>query len=66
MVSGMKRMKVHSPAGAIFGRFGRPQNQALLEAIGNSRREAHSPRTPAQRVAFLTVTGPCVGGASGQ
>lgn len=32
---------------AVFRRLGRPQNQTLLEAIGNPRREAHDARKQA-------------------
>ncbi|MER6075366.1 replication-relaxation family protein [Streptomyces sp. NPDC001817] len=48
VVTGMKQLKEHGPAGAIFRRFGRPQNQTLLEAIGNPRREAHDARQQAE------------------
>lgn len=34
VVTGMKQLKEHGPAGAIFRRFGRPQKQTFLEAIG--------------------------------
>ncbi|MGW2248451.1 replication-relaxation family protein [Streptomyces hirsutus] len=44
VVTGMEQLKEHGPAGAVFRRFGRPQNQTLLEAIGNPRREAHDAR----------------------
>ncbi|MFF4934902.1 hypothetical protein ACFY2H_39510 [Streptomyces griseofuscus] len=44
VVTGMKQLKEHGPAGAVFRRFGRPHNQTLLEAIGNPRREAHDAR----------------------
>ncbi|MEV8465094.1 MULTISPECIES: hypothetical protein [Streptomyces] len=39
VVTGMKMLKEHGPAGAIFRRFGRPHNQTLLEAIGNPYKE---------------------------
>jgi hypothetical protein len=48
VVTGMKMLKEHGPAGAIFRRFGRPHNQTLLEAIGNPRREAHDARQQAE------------------
>ncbi|WP_246112101.1 replication-relaxation family protein [Streptomyces hawaiiensis] len=48
VVTGMKQLKEHGPAGAIFRRFGRPHNQTLLEAIGNPRREAHDARQQAE------------------
>ncbi|MFJ3251163.1 replication-relaxation family protein [Streptomyces sp. NPDC086782] len=51
VVTGMKQLKEHGPAGAIFRRFGRPQNQTLLEAIGNPRREAHAARQQAEHEA---------------
>lgn len=40
----MNMLREHGPAGAIFQRFGRPENQTLLEAIGNPRREASGVR----------------------
>jgi hypothetical protein len=51
VVTGMKHLKEHGPAGAVFRRFGRPQNQTLLEAIGNPRREAHVARQQAEYAA---------------
>ncbi|GGV91768.1 replication-relaxation family protein [Streptomyces massasporeus] len=48
VVTGMKQLQEHGPAGAIFRRFGRPHNQTLLEAIGNPRREAHDARQQAE------------------
>ncbi|MGW1917768.1 replication-relaxation family protein [Streptomyces sp. NPDC002076] len=48
VVTGMKQLKEHGPAGAIFLRFGRPENQTLLDAIGNPRREAHDARQQAE------------------
>ncbi|MGV9628561.1 hypothetical protein [Streptomyces sp. NPDC003487] len=51
VVTDMKQLKEHGPAGAIFRRFGRPQNQTLLEAIGNPRREAHDARKQAEYAA---------------
>lgn len=48
VVTGMKQLKEHGPAGAIFRRFGRPRNQTFLEAIGNPRREAHDARQQAE------------------
>ncbi|MFJ9968889.1 hypothetical protein [Streptomyces avermitilis] len=48
VVTGMKQLTEHGPAGSIFRRFGRPQNQTLLEAIGNPRREAHDARQQAE------------------
>ncbi|MFF8931533.1 hypothetical protein ACF1AO_30190 [Streptomyces longwoodensis] len=47
----MKQLQEHGPAGAVFRRFGRPHNQALLEAIGNPRREAHDARKQAEYAA---------------
>ncbi|MDT0616099.1 hypothetical protein RM812_39000, partial [Streptomyces sp. DSM 40712] len=44
VVTSMKHLKEHGPAGAVFRRFGRPHHQTLLEAIGNPRREAHDAR----------------------
>ncbi|MEV8106344.1 replication-relaxation family protein [Streptomyces sp. NPDC088135] len=40
VVTHMNMLCEHGPAGAIFQRFGRPENQTLLDAIGNPRREA--------------------------
>jgi hypothetical protein len=51
VATGMKQLKKHGPAGAIFRRFGRPHNQTLLEAIGNPRREAHDARQQAEYAA---------------
>jgi hypothetical protein len=51
VVTGMKQLKEHGPAGAVFRRFGRPQNQTLIEAIGNPRREAHDARKQAEYAA---------------
>ncbi|CAL9663185.1 hypothetical protein SUDANB108_07111 [Streptomyces sp. enrichment culture] len=48
VVTGMKQLKEHGPAGAVFRRFGRPHNQTLSEAIGNLRREAHDTRKQAE------------------
>ncbi|MER5375940.1 hypothetical protein [Streptomyces sp. NPDC002553] len=48
VVTDMKQLQEHGPAGAIFRRFGRPHNQTLLEAIGNPRREAHDARQEAE------------------
>jgi hypothetical protein len=48
VVTGMKQLQEHGPAGAIFRRFGRPHNQTLLDAIGNPRREAHDARRQAE------------------
>ncbi|MFE3905693.1 replication-relaxation family protein [Streptomyces sp. NPDC059153] len=48
VVTGMKQLQEHGPAGAIFRRFGCPQNQTLLEAIGNPRREANDARQRAE------------------
>ncbi|MFH8295425.1 replication-relaxation family protein [Streptomyces sp. NPDC018059] len=48
VVTGMKQLKEHGPAGAVFRRFGRPYNQTLLEAIGNPRREAYDARKQAE------------------
>ena len=48
VVTGMKQLQEHGPAGVIFRRFGRPHNQTLLEAIGNPRREAHDARQQAE------------------
>ncbi|MFF4038440.1 hypothetical protein [Streptomyces sp. NPDC001816] len=47
VVTGMKQLKEHGPAGVILRRFGRTENQTLLEAIGNPRREAHDARQQA-------------------
>ncbi|XIE81659.1 hypothetical protein AB6O49_34875 [Streptomyces sp. SBR177] len=47
VVTDMKQLKEHGPAGAVFRRFCRPHNQTLLEAIGNPRREAHDARQQA-------------------
>ncbi|WP_187439054.1 hypothetical protein [Streptomyces sp. sk2.1] len=51
VVTGMKQLQEHGPAGAIFRRFGRPYNQTLLEAIGNPRREAHDTRQQTEHAA---------------
>ncbi|MFI1608117.1 PP2C family protein-serine/threonine phosphatase [Streptomyces griseofuscus] len=51
VVTGMKQLKGHGPAGVVFRRFGRPQNQTLLEAIGNPRREARDARQQAEYAA---------------
>ncbi|MFH9605599.1 hypothetical protein ACH4MK_33505 [Streptomyces rochei] len=51
VVTGMKQLKEHGPAEAVFQRFGRPHNQTLLEAIGNPRREAHDARQQAEYAA---------------
>ncbi|WP_225080784.1 replication-relaxation family protein [Streptomyces sp. CoT10] len=51
VVTGMRLLKEHGPAGAVFRRFGRSQNQTLLEAIGNPRREAHDARQQAEYAA---------------
>ncbi|MFE7401877.1 replication-relaxation family protein [Streptomyces sp. NPDC057557] len=51
VVTGMKQLQEHGPAGAIFRRFGRPHNQALLEAIGKPRREANDARQQAEYAA---------------
>ncbi|MFJ4152992.1 hypothetical protein ACIP10_36220 [Streptomyces galbus] len=51
VVTTMEQLKEHSPAGAVFRRFDRPQNQTLLEAIGNPRREAHKARQQAEYAA---------------
>ncbi|MEV0239936.1 hypothetical protein AB0I06_08390 [Streptomyces sp. NPDC050674] len=40
VVTGMKHLKEHGPAEAVFRRFGRPHDQTLLDTIGNPRREA--------------------------
>ncbi|MFH8803827.1 hypothetical protein ACH4F6_30205 [Streptomyces sp. NPDC017936] len=49
VVTGMEHLQEHGPAGAVFRRFGRPQNQTLLEAIDNPRREAHDARKHSAR-----------------
>ncbi|MFD5072123.1 hypothetical protein ACIOEZ_17120 [Streptomyces sp. NPDC087866] len=41
VVTGMKQLQEHGSAGAVFRRFGRPQNRMLIETVGNPRREAH-------------------------
>jgi hypothetical protein len=51
VVTSMKQLKEHGPAGAVFRRFGRPHNQTLLEAIGNQRHEAHDARQRAEYAA---------------
>ncbi|MEV0695439.1 hypothetical protein [Streptomyces sp. NPDC050388] len=51
VVTGMKQLQEHGPAGAIFRHFGRPHNQTLLEAIGNPRREAQDARRRAEYAA---------------
>ncbi|MFB6876309.1 hypothetical protein [Streptomyces sp. NPDC056323] len=51
VVTDMKHLKEHGPAGAIFWRFGRPHNQTLLRAIGNPRRAAHDTRQQAEYAA---------------
>ncbi|MFD8227470.1 hypothetical protein ACFV16_25220 [Streptomyces massasporeus] len=44
VVTGMKLLQEHGPAATIFRRFSQPQNQTLLKAVGNPRREAHDAR----------------------
>jgi hypothetical protein len=51
VATGMKQLKEHGPAGAVFRRFGRPHKQTLLEAIGNPRREAADARQRAEYAA---------------
>ncbi|MFH9610056.1 hypothetical protein [Streptomyces sp. NPDC017448] len=51
LVTGMKQLQEHGPAGAVFRRFGRPHNQTLLETIGNPRREAADARQQAEYAA---------------
>ncbi|MER6345339.1 replication-relaxation family protein [Streptomyces sp. NPDC001595] len=51
VVTGMKQLQEHGPAGAVFRRFGRPHKQTLLEAIGNPRREAADARQRAEYAA---------------
>jgi hypothetical protein len=51
VVTSMKQLQEHGPAGAVFRRFGRPQNQTLLEAIGNPRREAYDAHKQAEYAA---------------
>ncbi|MDN3060776.1 hypothetical protein PH213_40960 [Streptomyces sp. SRF1] len=51
VVTGKKHLQEHGPAGAVFRRFGRPQNQTLLAAVGNPRREAHDARQQAEYAA---------------
>ncbi|MCC8452878.1 hypothetical protein [Streptomyces rochei] len=51
VATGMKQLKEHGPAGAVFRRFGRPHNQTLLDAIGNPRREAYDARKQAEYAA---------------
>ncbi|MFB7852356.1 replication-relaxation family protein [Streptomyces sp. NPDC056053] len=51
VVTEMKQLREHGPAGAVFRRFGRPHDQTLLEAINNPRREAHDIRQQAERAA---------------
>ncbi|MFJ2847065.1 hypothetical protein ACIPD2_36310 [Streptomyces griseofuscus] len=41
---GLKNLREHGPAGAVFLRFGRDHMQPLLEAIGNPRRDAAEAR----------------------
>ncbi|WP_434600163.1 replication-relaxation family protein [Streptomyces sp. A5-4] len=41
---GLRNLREHGPAGAVFFRFGREHPQPLLEAIGNPRREAADAR----------------------
>ncbi|MGW7137459.1 hypothetical protein [Streptomyces xanthophaeus] len=41
---GLRNRREHGPTGAVFARFGRAHPQSLLEAIGNSRREAAEAR----------------------
>jgi hypothetical protein len=48
VVTGMKQLKEHGPAGSVFRRFGRPHNQTLLEATGNPHREAADARQRAE------------------
>ncbi|GGV54941.1 hypothetical protein GCM10010245_86950 [Streptomyces spectabilis] len=51
VVTGMKQLKEHGPAGAVFRRFGWPHNQTLIEAIGNPCREAYDARKQAEYAA---------------
>ncbi|WP_326614487.1 hypothetical protein OG949_40080 [Streptomyces scopuliridis] len=44
---GLRNLREHGPAGAVFARFGRAHPQPLLEAIGNPRREAADARQEA-------------------
>ncbi|MEU5431566.1 replication-relaxation family protein [Streptomyces olivoreticuli] len=44
VATGLRNLREHGPAGAVFRRFGRPGNQTLLEAIGNPRRDAADAR----------------------
>ncbi|MFD5482744.1 hypothetical protein [Streptomyces hawaiiensis] len=51
VVTGMNQLKEHGPAGTVLRCFGRPDNQTLLEAIGNARRVAHDARQQAEYAA---------------
>ncbi|MER7057193.1 hypothetical protein [Streptomyces sp. NPDC000351] len=51
VVTSMKHLKEHGPAGAVFRHLGRPHHQTLLEAIGNPRREAADARQQAEYAA---------------
>jgi hypothetical protein len=48
VVTGMRQLKEHGPAGAVFRCFGRPHNQTFLEAIGDPRGEAADARQQAE------------------
>ncbi|QNT98261.1 hypothetical protein HEP81_08033 (plasmid) [Streptomyces griseofuscus] len=52
VVTGMKQLQEHGPAGAVFRRFGRPQNQTLLGAT-----RAAKPTTPAGRPSTPPASG---------
>ncbi|MFE9539767.1 hypothetical protein [Streptomyces sp. NPDC006691] len=41
---GLRNLRQHGPAGAVFLLFGRAQPQPLLDAIGNPRRDAADDR----------------------
>ncbi|WP_225811411.1 hypothetical protein [Streptomyces spinosus] len=51
VVTGMKHLKEHGPAGPVFRRFGRPQNQTLFKALGNPRRRKAHDAHDAHRLA---------------
>lgn len=61
VVTGMKQLQEHGPAGPSFRRFGRPHNQALPEATRPSRRRsatpAAKPTTPASKPSTKPANG---------
>ncbi|WP_191134048.1 hypothetical protein [Streptomyces sp. col6] len=54
VVTGMKQLQEHGSAGAVFRRFGRPQNQMLIEAIVEARALCGSPPSFERRTAAVS------------